>query len=271
MTYQPIVPFGGFAGWAFLQRTEEKQREAFDHSTRIERETNHFTDNIGAAVTVDDLMNDRTLLTVALGAFGLGDDINNKAFIRKVLSDGVLNEDALANKLADKRYYEFSKAFGYGDFSTPSTVLSTFPAEINQLYRDRQFEEAIGNQNEDMRLVLSLERDLTAVAEGSGSEASKWFAVMGNPPLRKVFETALGLPASFGAIDLDKQLEVFQERAQQAFGDSAISQFTTPESQQELIRRFLALSEINTSSFASSGANAALTILQNINVAGALR
>ncbi len=30
MTYQPVIPYGGMAGWAFLQRTQEAQQDAFE-------------------------------------------------------------------------------------------------------------------------------------------------------------------------------------------------------------------------------------------------
>ena len=39
---------------------------------------------------------------------------------------------------------------------------------------------------------------------------ARWFGMMGNPPLRSVFETAMGLPSSIAQIDLDQQLEQFQ-------------------------------------------------------------
>ena len=263
MSFQPVVPFGGFAGWAFLQRTQDAQRAAFQEAPRITRETDHFRDNIAAVLTVDDIMADRTLLTVALGAFGLDADINNTAFIKKVLSDGVIDPDALSNKLADKRYFEMSKAFAF-DLGTPSTVLSTFPDEIIDLYNDRQFEVAVGEQSEEMRLALGLERDLTEIAQDSSNDAAKWFLVMGNEPLRSVFDTAFGLPDSFGAIDLDQQLEVYQARALSAFGDSSVSQFATSEGQEELIRRFFALGQIEIGLVATSGASAALTLLQSM-------
>ena len=81
MTFQPVVQFGGHAGWAFLQRTETAQRDAFERSPSIERETTHFAENIGKIKSAEALVADHSLMKVALGAFGLEDDIQNKAFI----------------------------------------------------------------------------------------------------------------------------------------------------------------------------------------------
>jgi len=261
--FQPVVPFGGFAGWSFLNRTIDNQKDAYAKSPEVAREVKYFEENIGKINSAEDLVSDRTLLKVALGAFGLGDDINNKFFIRKVLEDGTLANDALANKLSDKRYLKLSQAFGFGDFPVPSTILSDFGPKITTAYKERQFEAAIGNQNENFRLALGIDRDLTEIAGKDLQEDTMWFTVMGNPPLRKVFETAFNLPQAFGSLDLDKQLEAFKTKAQSAFGDSGIKQFATAEKQEELTRLFLLRADLQAQNVNTSGSHTALALLQN--------
>jgi hypothetical protein len=262
MTFQPIIPLGGVAGWQFLTRTMDTQKAAFNAAPLQSREVAYFKETIGTIDTAEQLVSDRRLLTIALGAFGLDDDINNTFFVKKILEDGSLDPEALGNKLADKRYLEFSKAFGFGDFGTPRTKLSTFGDEITHLYQEQQFEIAVGNQSENMRLALGLQNDLSEIAEGALSENGKWFSVLGNPPLRTVFETAFGLPSSFAQLDLDTQLLTLKDKANQAFGDEGISQFTDPEKMEQLTNRFLIRAEINgAESF--SATSTALTLLQS--------
>ena len=263
MTYQPIVPSGGILGWNFLSRTRETQQAAFENSKEIVRNVDYFQENIGKVSTAEDLVNNRRLLQVALGAFGLDEDINNKYFLQKVLEDGTLDSAALANRLSDKRYLEFSKAFGFGDFSTPRTVLSDFGQEITSAYKANQFEIAVGNQDSNMRLALGLDDALTGIAESATTENGRWFSVMGQPAVRAVFEVALGLPSSVGALDLDLQLNVFRERLESRFGDGGISQFSDPDKIEELRTLFLLQSDINVSNSAWSGSSTALSILQN--------
>ena len=87
------------------------------------------------------------------------------------------------------------------------------------------------------------------------------------PPLRAVFETALGLPSSFGAIDLDQQLSVFKDRSEAAFGSSDPAQFVEEDARDTLIRRFFALGSINQSGPSGvASASAALTLLQSAPV-----
>ncbi len=261
--FQPVVPFGGFAGWSFLTRTLDNQKEAYAKSPEVAREVNYFKENISKIQTAEDLMADRTMLKVALEAFGLGEDINNKFFIRKVLEDGTIADDALANKLSDQRYLKLSKAFGFGDFPVPNTVLSDFGEKITSAFKERQFETAVGDQNEDFRLALGVSRDLTDIANKDLREDTLWFTVMGNAPLRAVFETVFNLPDAFGTLNLDKQLETFKDRAQSVFGDSGVKQFASADKQGELTRLFLLQSEVQSLNVNAGGGQTALTLLQS--------
>ena len=263
--FQPVVPFGGFAGWSFLTRTIDSQKEAYAKSPEVTRDVEYFKENISKVKTAKDLIADHTLLKVSLEAFGLGDDIDSKFFIRKVLEDGTFSDTALANKLSDKRYLEFSKAFGFGDFPVANTALSDFGTKITSAFKERQFEAEVGNQNEDFRLAMGIERDLSEIAEKNISPDTMWYSIMGNGPLRAVFETAFNLPSSFGSLDLETQLETFKEKAKSTFGDSGIKQFTTAEKQEDLTKLFLLRSEMKSLGSGIGSGQIALTLLQNIN------
>ncbi len=270
MSFQPVIPVGGFAGWSFLNRTREAQQEAFENSAQMKREVAYFEENIASVTSAEDLVADRRLLQVALGAFGLDDDINNKYFIRKVLEDGTLDTDALANRLSDKRYLAMAEAFGFGDFDTPRTVLSDFPAEVTELYQTKQFEIAVGAQDANMRLALGLDSALAEIAGKDTTDDGRWYSVMGDTPVRTVLETALGLPSSVGALDLDQQLTAFRDKASARFGDGEVAQFSDPEKREELVRLFLVQSEIDSQAASISSSSTALTLLQNASGAGGL-
>ncbi|WBL33280.1 DUF1217 domain-containing protein [Sinirhodobacter sp. HNIBRBA609] len=252
MSYTPVIPMGGYAGWKFLNRTMEKQQAAFTASAQIQRNEDYFRDKIGSVTTAAELVADRRLLSVALGAFGLDDDINNRYFIQKVLDEGSLDGDALANKLADKRYLALTKAFGFGDFSTPRTVLSDFPDEIVAQYRERQFEIAVGETDNSMRLALSLRRDLPELATQGSSEKTKWFTIIGSTAMSTVFRTALGLPESVSSLDVDQQLGIYRSRTEQVFGASDPAQFAQPDRIEELIKTYLLRAELGGGAAASS-------------------
>lgn len=261
MTFQPVVPLGGFAGWTFLQRTLPAQQAAFAQSAPIARATDAFRERINNIETPAQLVADRQLLSVALGAFGLDDDINNRFFIETILAQGTRDPDALANRLADKRYAEFSAAFGFGDRAVPRTALQTFPDEIIARYKKQQFARAVGEQNNDMRLALNISDALAQVVKDTGTNRGRWFAIMGNPPLRQVFQTALGLPSNIISVDLDKQREIFEDRAQSVLGTGDVGALASVDKQEDIRRLFLVRSEAATlGGFSSS--QTALTLLQ---------
>jgi len=262
MTFQPVVPLGGYAGWTLLDRTLDRQLETFSKSPINARDMEYFRENIGLVVSAEQLVSDYQLLRVALGAFGLQDDLPNRAFIRKALEEGTTSSDAFVNRLADKRYRSFSEAFGFGEAAVPKTLQSGFADTILARFERVEFERAVGEQNEELRIALNLERELPEIAAGAPDKDTAWLSVMGNPPLRAAFETALGLPDSFGLIDIDQQIEGFQEKARAIFGTDDMTQIATEEGIENVVQNYLGRAQLAsvTSGVASSG-SIAVTLL----------
>ncbi|SIS83524.1 DUF1217 domain-containing protein [Phaeovulum vinaykumarii] len=260
MTYTPVVPFSGYAGWKFLERTMEKQQAAFVASAQVQRDEDYFREKIGSITSAEELVSDRRLLKVALGAFGLDDDINNKYFIRKVLEDGTIEPDALANKLSNKAYYNMSAAFGFG-LSTPNTGMSDFADDILSKYESRQFEIAVGDQDDSMRMVLNAQREFPEIAGSTSSQTTKWLKIIGSTPLATVVKTAFGLPSAFGSLDVDKQVEMLSAKSEAFLGTKDPTDFTG-DTLEKLTKLYLVRSQM-TSGNSMSGNSTALMLLQN--------
>lgn len=262
MTFQPVIPAVGLSGWRFLQRTYDDQLSAFSKSPKLERDSDYFKEKIATIQSAEDLVRDRRLLGVALGAFGLQADIDNRYFIQKILQDGTESDDALANRLTDKRYKEMSEAFGFGPGATSKTTNALAMAEIAARNKVQEFEISVGNQDDSMRIALYAQRELAELAGSDKSEDAKWFTLMGLPPLRTMFETALGLPKSFGQIDIDQQLDVFRDKIRGVIGEDTVTQFNDAEALERITTLYLARSQIeNLNASTSAGANA-LTLLR---------
>lgn len=262
MTFQPIIPSGGLVGWRFLERSYETQSEAFSRSPAIRNEAEYFRSKIGGISTAAQLVDDRRLLSVALSAFGLEADIDNRYFVRRVLEDGTNRPDALANRLSDARYRTFAAAFGFGDLGGPKTTLEGFAENVLARYERKEFEQAVGEQDNSLRLALNADSAIAEIAAAKASEETKWFRVMGSTPLRQVFEGALGLPPSFARIDLDRQLEMFRDKAERAFGTGDLADFGDPDLRDRVIQRFLLRSQI--SEVTQVPGQTALSLLQGL-------
>lgn len=261
MTFQPVVPTGGLVGWRFLQRTYDAQFETYSASAVRQRESEYFLENIGKVRSVEDLVSDRRLLQVALGAFGLQQDLDNRFFIQKVLSDGTRADDALANRLADSRYRDFADAFGFGPGELRQNGSPDAMKKIAEASLVAGFEIAVGDVDDTMRIALFTQHALAEIASQDGSENRKWFDLMGSPPLRNMMETALGLPATFAQLDIDKQLEVFQDRLHRLTGSSDLSQFSNADAIEKLTDTYLARSQIAQIQATVSPAQTALILL----------
>jgi len=81
--------------------------------------TQYYTSTVGSVASVDDLLNDDTLYTYALTAFGLNPNLQSKITIRQVLVSDLSDPDSFANTLADTRYRTLAAAF---NFATDGTV-----------------------------------------------------------------------------------------------------------------------------------------------------
>lgn len=264
MSFTPIIPATGIAGWAFLNRTKERQEASFAATPGIDRAARYFQDKIAGIETADGLVSDRRLLRVALGAFGLQDDLDNRAFIRKVIEDGVSDRGALANRLSDKRYLAFATAFAHLSPMSDATRPQDLADRMVTQFKTRAFEVAVGEQDENMRLAMTLQRDLPGLVSQYGSDTARWFGVLGNPPLRKVLETALGLPKEFGALDVEEQAKRMRGAMQKRFGASEIEKLAAPEILEKLTQRFLVMSQLRETQSVMSGAATALMLLQNM-------
>lgn len=261
MAFAPVVPFSGLVGFRFVERTFDAQFETFAKSPDIQREIDYFLENAGDASTAEALVADRRLLRVALGAFGLEDELGKRALVRRILEEGTLDPKALANRLADPAWAEFAEALGYGDLGG-LLVLDSVRETLAERFRLCQFERAIGDVDVDIRLALNFRREIREIALSPDVEKSGWFKVLGSQPLRRVVEGAFNLPAGFGQIDVDRQRGELEARATRIFGDKSPASFASAEKVDDLLRRFLVSAQIKGGVSASAPGATALFLLQ---------
>jgi len=114
--------------------TKSLQREAT--KTSVASQAKYYEANIGKVKTVDAFLKNYRLYSYALKAYGLDDMTNAKAFIRKVLESDVNDTNSFANKLTDKRFIQFAKAF---NFITQGVVINN-----GDIQTDTQEEETLG-------------------------------------------------------------------------------------------------------------------------------
>ncbi len=206
----------------------------------VKTATAYYEANIGSVKSVQDLVGNYRLLSYALNAYGLGDQINSKGLITKVLEGGVSNPKSLANTLPNSQWKAFAAAFNFVDSgATPPLSPSTVKTTTSD-YVEQQLESDQGGQDVGVQLALYFQR----VAPTVTSE----YGILADPNLLEVAATIMGLPPSAAA---DLQPQTLSELM-------PLSDLQDPAKLNQLTERFTAMYDYTYGP--SSGATSGLTV-----------
>jgi len=260
MPIPPSLIGGGLAGWGFLQASLEKQETTFASSSDVTRSRETLSETLSEPFSLDTLMGDRQVLRPVLQAFGLESEIDKGAFIRRIIEDGPDDSDGFAQRLNNPDFIALSRAF-QADSDGFIRMDTAQRDEIVASFQREAFEIAVGEQEPDLRLALNFDQTVREFAGNSASDTSFWFRVIGNAPLFEVFDSAFILPDGFLNLDIDKQADILQSRAEQVLGDDPIGKLLTDEGVETLTRKFLLQRQVENGPDGFSSGSIALSLL----------
>lgn len=210
---------------------------------QVERETKYYLANISKVKTIEDFLGDDRLYNYAMKASGLSDMAYAKAFMRKVLKEGIDNSRSFANTLSDPRYKKFAETFNFARYGETATVFTRAQQGTVDNYIRQTVEEDAGAQNEGARLALYFDR--------KAPEITSIYQILGDKALLKVVHTAFQIPELTALMDIEKQAEMIGKKLD-------IDDLKDPEKLKKLLNRFTSLWELDNggSSTGASGAAA---------------
>ena len=230
--------------------------------TSVKTATAYYQANIGNVKSADDLIGNYRLLSYALQAFGLGDQINNKALIKKVLQEGTSSASALANTLPNVNWKKFAQAFNFSATGAAAPTSSTSVAATVSDYDEQQLEADQGQTDPGVQLALYFTRVAPSVTGG--------YSVLADTNLLQVVQTIFNLPATANSAQIDKEATAISKLV-------PVADLQDPAKVEKLAERFGAAYDAKygpgstaTSSLTvndgntSSGVTAASTILSGI-------
>lgn len=218
----------------------DTQLRVVSEQPMVEREVAYYLENIGEVKSIDEFLSNTRLFNFAMKAMGLEDMNYAKAFMRKVLEEGVADDTSFANQLTDGRYAEFAEVFNFNQFGEAATAFTKTGQGIVDKYIRQTLEEQAGDQNEGVRLALYFQRKADSI--------SNFYEILADTALAEVVYTALGLPDSIASADIDKQVEMIAAKIDlETLGD--------PEKLDELLQRFAALWDLENPSVSQEVAN----------------
>jgi hypothetical protein len=202
--WSEVLVLSTYISYQIIAKDMTKALTRVSQEPTVDRDTQYYLANIGNVKTVDDFVNNPRLFNYAMKAYGLEDMDYAKAFMKKVLNEGITDSNSFANKLTDKRYADFAKAFNFAALGDQATAQPSAQQDAVNLYDQQSLEEEQGKTNEGVRLALYFQR--------KAPEITDWYQVLADPALSQVVRTAFGMPDTFAAMDIDKQVQLFEKK-----------------------------------------------------------
>ncbi|MEW6632224.1 MAG: DUF1217 domain-containing protein [Pseudomonadota bacterium] len=219
-----------YTSYQLIAKDIPKAIDQVESQPVVKRDTDYYLANIGSIKSIDDFVKNTRLFNYAMKAYGLGDMAYAKAFMVKALKEGVSSQDSFANKLSDKRYAAFVKAFNFAAYGSTATLYPSAQQGAVDAYMRQTLEENAGETNQGVRLALYFQRKAPTI--------NTWYDVLADTALSNVVRTTLGLPDTFAAADIDKQAQAFGQKLN-------IADFKDPTKLSKFLNRFTTMWEIN--------------------------
>jgi hypothetical protein len=196
----------------------------------VKTASEYYAANIGKVTSIQDFVGNYRLLSYALDAYGLGDQVNSTALVTQVLEGGVSSPKALANTLSNPNWAKFAAAFNFAADGAPSVSTASAIQTTTSAYVEQKLESDEGEQDPGVQLALYFQR--VAPSESGGLQ------IMGDENLLDVVQTIFGLPPETAGADIDAEASVISRLAPQ-------SQLQNPKDLQQLTERFTAMYDLD--------------------------
>ena len=213
---------GGAATYKIVTRDETARLSRFEKQPTVKKDVERFQAQAPKIKSVDDLLKDRRTLQFVLTAFQLEDSIDQRAILRKIMTENPKDSKSLVNRLADPRYSQLAALVS--DWSKDPMSQKAVQDKIVQGYKQNAFEKDQGSQTPGMREALYFRRTI-----GSATTLSQ---VMSDKALLQVVRVGLGLPDKLGMLSYDQQKTILDKRVD-------VKAFSDPKYVDRFVQRFL--------------------------------
>lgn len=225
-----------YTSYQLITKDLQKSLDRTASSPLTARETKYYLENIGKVKSIDDFLKDYKLYSYAMKAHGLEDMIYARAFMRKVLTEGVDSKDSFASRLSDKRYKEFATTFNFARYGEAATSFTEAQQGTVDNYVRQSLEMSAGEDDQGVRLALYFSR--------KAAEIKNPFDILADPALLEVVQTALGIPKEAALGSIDAQAATIKKRLD-------IDSLKDPKAVEKFLKRFTGLWDAKNNSASS--------------------
>jgi hypothetical protein len=196
-----------------------------------------FTQAVSAAKSMTQLLANPAFMNVLLTANNMSDQIGYTALATKALTSNLSDPNSLANVLTDTRWKTLAQTYSFS-----STGLASFknPATISSIANG--YAAATWETNQDS-VTPGLSNALAFKAQASTITSVD--QILGNPTMRTVITTTLGIPQQIAFQDLTAQERAISTRVD-------ITKFQDPKFVETFVQQYLIANAANASSSSSA-------------------
>jgi hypothetical protein len=206
------------------EKSQTKQIAVTASQPQVARAVTAFRQAVATAKSVNDLLSNPAAMRVLLTANGLGDQAAYTALAKRALTSDTTDPKSLANTLPDKRWKSVVRTY---DFAHKGLSIIQNPKVLDTIAN--AYAEVTWRQSLDAA-TLGLS-DALAFRQQASSITSV-DQVLGDPVMRRVVTTTLGLPLQIAFQPLEAQERAISIRLD-------ISKFSKPAFVESFVQRYL--------------------------------
>ncbi len=204
----------------------------------VKTASEYYAANIGSVTSIQDFVGNYRLLSYALDAYGLGNEVHATALVTQVLEGGVSSSKSLANTLSNPNWAKFAAAFNFVADGASSVSTSSAVQTTTSDYVEQNLETDEGQQDPGVQLALYFQRVAPSASSG--------LAIMGDENLLDVVQTIFGLPPETTGTNIDTEASEISKLV-------PTSELQNPKELLQLTERFTAMYD---SDYGAGGADA---------------
>jgi Protein of unknown function (DUF1217) len=216
------------------EQGQTKDIKATAADPAVKRAVDAFTAGVSKAKTVQQLLTNPAVMQVLMTANGLADQIPYTALAQKTLQSNVNDPKSLANMLADTRWKSVVQTY---DFANKGLSVIQNPKVLSTIANG--YAEVTWRRSLDAK-TPGLSNALTF--RGEASTITSVDQILGDPVMRTVVTTALGIPLQIAFQPLEAQEKAIRTQLD-------ITKFKDPKYVESFVQRYL----IAANSSAASG------------------
>ena len=192
----------------------------------VSRDIAAFTTAVQKATSVTQLLDNPTVLKVLLTANGLGNQTQYTALAQKALTSSTTDTKSVANQLSSTNSAWLSAAKTY-QFATEGLSVIQQPAVISTIanaYAETTWRTSLDQSTPGLSNALTFRSEASTITSVD--------QVLGDPVMRDVVTTALGLPLTIAEQPLEAQEKAITSKLD-------ITQFKNPAFTEQFVQRYL--------------------------------